>query len=115
MQLACSVSTCINVLVNGSEVKLKLTAKLQIENDVQSEKCQVFFIYEKYEADSEDPMINLDQIQDEVVIYPNSVSKFATYQLGYTHLTDLNQYSHMMDPVEHVIRLVGQQDFICPK
>ncbi|CAL5972006.1 BPI-like_protein [Hexamita inflata] len=102
----------INVLVNGSEVKLKLTAKLQV--DVQSEKCQVFFIYEKYEAKSEDPMINQDQIQNEVVIYLNSVSKFATYQLGYTHLTDLNQYSHMMDPVEHVIRLVGPEEFICP-
>ncbi|CAL5984093.1 Conserved_hypothetical protein [Hexamita inflata] len=105
----------INVLSNNSQVKLKLTAKLHVENDVQSEKCQVFFIYEKYEADSEDPMINLDQIQDEVVIHLNSVSKFATYQLGYTHLTNINEYSHMLDPVEHVIRLVGPKEFICPK
>ncbi|CAL6039621.1 Conserved_hypothetical protein [Hexamita inflata] len=105
----------INVLANNSEVKLKLTANLQVENDVQSQKCQVFFIYAKYEADSEDSMINLDQIQDEVVTYLNSVSKFATYQLSYTHYTDLNEYSYMLDPVEHVIRLVGPEEFICPK
>ncbi|CAL6005664.1 Conserved_hypothetical protein [Hexamita inflata] len=106
----------INVLANNSEVKLRFIAKLQHENDVNIERCYVFFTFEKYEVEvvSENSVINVEQLQNEVISHMNAVIKYAAYQLSYTHFTDLNEYTHMFDPIERVIRFVGPEEFICP-
>ncbi|CAL6001919.1 Conserved_hypothetical protein [Hexamita inflata] len=104
----------INVTVNGTVVHLKLLSKLLHENDLGCKKCWIFFDFSKYEVFSEDSTIDLELIQQQVIDHLNSIIKFASYQLNYTPTTDLNQYTHMFDAAERVIRLIGPEEYVCP-
>ncbi|CAL6015389.1 Conserved_hypothetical protein [Hexamita inflata] len=103
----------MQVKVNNSLVDLELIAHLQHENNLQEQRAYVFFTFQKYSAQTADESIDISYIEDDVVNHMNSVIKFACYQLSYTHLTELNDYTHMFDPVERVIRLVGPEEYEC--
>ncbi|CAL5973127.1 Conserved_hypothetical protein [Hexamita inflata] len=102
----------LQVKVNGSVININLLAELQHENNAGEQRAQVYFNFKTYEAELVDN-INVEQVQAEVVSHMNSVIKFACYQLSYTHLTELNDYTHMLDPIEKVIRLIGPEEYEC--
>ncbi|CAL6035356.1 Conserved_hypothetical protein [Hexamita inflata] len=104
----------LKVLANNSEVNLDLLAQLVHEDDRQTSRCQVYFKFDKYQSFSEDQSLNLEILEQQVIEHLNKVIKFASYQLNYSPNVDMNSYVHLYDAVEHVIRLVGPEQYVCP-
>ncbi|CAL6020552.1 BPI-like_protein [Hexamita inflata] len=105
----------IQVIINQSIVDVELLGTPIYDDRRDIEVGTLYFIYQQYQAASLDVNIDLLQIQKMVVDQMNFVSKNSGFQFSYTHLVDIRKMQYSIDPVEQIIRLIGDIPSGCGK
>ncbi|CAL5989420.1 Conserved_hypothetical protein [Hexamita inflata] len=97
----------IQILINQSIVQVELIGTPIYDDHRDIEIGTLYFIYQQYKATSLDDKIDLFLVQQMVTEQMNLVGKNSGFQFSYTHLIDIRKLKYAIDPVEQIIRLIG--------
>ncbi|CAL6048870.1 Conserved_hypothetical protein [Hexamita inflata] len=112
-----NVQAVLNLKIEkeGVQHEIKIAGMPKLRTDVIHNKTgasthnvtQIFFEFQQYEGEM--------SLAEEVILWINQVIQHANYQIANTPFMNMSLMDFSLDPIERVVRLVGDNPDECPK